>query len=312
MPTPVLYLEAYLSRFFYDYNPLATSGKLEHRRNGGTSENDFLSRPSVWAEDVVEGINQKNLKERKRLVKVGQFLSTASFYGLPVEKLAADHLSEISSQYVSVDYILSRHEEISDIPRPVLDTILAEYNLSSKITKLPIGDGKRAQFVHKSDAAKFWRNIYGQLRTRKIRSLLGGYGLQVTHGDGRTADGKATYIGSVQVYPIPSDGLSTQVAGPRVPGAQDGDPVRSDLGRRIMGIIETKPPGGDRRGLLRYFEQIVIEYSALVRHNNGLLGFEAQEIVRVAINLEISGRNFFTRGIRRGVGSLERILTERP
>ena len=106
MPTNILYEAAYrLPRdstrypqdlsFFGYYNVFAVQGSSRYRgdTNKEASESDFLSVPSVWAQDVVEGIKRNFSVKKGRLKEIGTFLFDASFYGFSLELLAERHLA---------------------------------------------------------------------------------------------------------------------------------------------------------------------------------------------------------------------------
>ncbi len=161
MLTTVLYEQA--EGFFKEYEHTAVKGSARRlsEPNAESSELDFLSRPKVWAEDVIAGM--ADLGGQQRLEAVGQFLAAAGFYGFQVGTLSQAYRAQVAKRYVRVETIFKSNPESAARPQQMLETILQNSDASSMVVAFRTDEGRSSMYVRRKDVVYFWKIACEQL-----------------------------------------------------------------------------------------------------------------------------------------------------
>lgn len=320
MPTNVLYEVAYAKlsgglSFFGHYNDFAVRGSSRHRRdaNKEESELDFLSVPSVWAQDVVEGIKRHFSVKMGRLEEIGTFLFDASFYGFSLESLADRHLYDVSRRYVSVGELLSSHTKVAASQQQAMQEVLTREYIWNMITVMPTGYGNKVMFVNKGTTRNFLGAFSSYLGTGMVtgRNAIAdsdAVSSNVARSALKTPSGLAHPI-VTKDYKFPQTDLNARImALKKQPTVTEGiaSLVYSDIGTQLMEIITTKI---NKRRLYIEFERCLGMYIGMLRESNDdALVAEVREIIKVAINEEQKRSNSTTRRIAQSMKALEELV----
>lgn len=320
MPTNILYEVAYAKlpgglSFFDYYNAFAVQGSLKHRRgvNEEASESDFQSVPSVWAQDVVEGIKKRFSSKEPQLISIGKFLFDASFYGFSLESLTEKHLYDVSRRYVSIGELLSSNTQVTALQQQTMQEILTEGGVWSMITVMPTGYGNKVMFVNggrKNDFLEAFSSYLGEGMVTERDAIADSDA--VSSNGARSAlktPSGLSYLFVTKDHAFPQTDLNARImALKKQPTVTEGiaSLVYSDIGQRLVGLIRTRT---NKRWLCMEFERWLDIYIGMLRESNDdALVAEAREIIRAAINEEQKRSNHTTKRIAQSVNALEELV----
>lgn len=323
MPTNVLYEAAYAKlpgglSFFGYYNDFAVRGSSRNRRdaNKEASESDFLSVPSVWAQDVVDGIKRRFSGKEQQLIGIGEFLFDASFYGFSLESLTKKHLDDVSHRYVSVGELLSSHIKVAALQQQAMQQILTEAYIWSMITIMPTGYGNKVMFVNR-DRKNNFLEAFSRYHQGGISTEWNAIAdSDAVSGNGarsalklKTPSGLA-YLFVTKDYAFPQTNLTARITALEKQRTltQSGTTglVHPDIGAQLMRMIATKT---NKLWFYRTFERLLGVYIGMLEESNDdALIVEAREIINAARQEEQERSNLTTRRIARTVNSLEELV----
>lgn len=335
MPTKILYHEAYFRprdglSFFGYYDSFAVSGSSGNsgKANSEKSEIEFLSRPLIWAQYVVDGIKAKYLEWDKQLRNVGQFLFDASFFGFSFEGLAKSHLSGIKQYYASAEELLRDDERTKYVSPEAIDHILGVYSVRARTTTIPTGNSKKEKFVLNTptDIRNFWNTMNRVLEGNEIKHYLAEDIVRTAWAGLRNGAGPSLhniieeeYEPPKKEYPLPPVDLFTYAAEMerrimaeeriRQIKAERDMHIQSDLGRIICELIGEVPPKKERQRVLDGVEKLVSQYEAVIKQNGrDALAAELAEVVRRVDVLGQGVNNLYTRKLRGMFRPLEKLI----
>ena len=321
MPTNVLYEAAYAKlpgglSFFGYYNAFVVRGSLKQRRgvNEEASESDFLSVPSVWAQDVVEGIKRHFSVKMGRLKEIGTFLFDASFYGFSLELLAERHLADVSQRYISVGELLSSNTPVVALQQQAMQEILTRDYVQNMITVMPTGYGNKVMFVNRGITGDFLEafSSYHQGGIRTERNAIADS--DAVSGTGARSALKTplglAYLFVTKDHAFPPTGLTARIMAYEklVTATHNATAslVYSDIGAQLMEMIATKT---NKRWLCMEFEKWLGMYIGMLEESNDdALIVEAHEIMMAAREEERKRSNSTTRKIAQDVNTLEKLV----
>jgi len=315
--------------FFETYNPFAVEGSRNHRNyvRPQDSENDFLSKPADWAEDVVKEIEQLNPHRKKRLREVGRFLFDANLHDLFLENLTQTHIGNISERYSNAYHLLKSNSSTKELSQTTLDLILDKYNIKARITVFKTGYGTKKKYVHKRQIRKFLNSVNTyllsdeSLRRVEGKKLKIGWDLLRDELPVYTSNGISQELLIIEKEPTnPTMNLfeyGERIEKHRLSEIQrkqleiDREMlIQSDLGRKIAELIKNYPLKNERNEVLDNIGISIKNYSSILIQNNGKpeLRDEAREIIRRGQNLFQSRPNNYTQKVNRKIKQLEQIL----
>ena len=336
MPTKILYLEAYSKpddglSFFGEYNPHAVCGSYVHsgRISNENSEMLFLSKPNVWAQYVVSGIEMVHADKKRRLRAVGQFLFDAQLFGFSLDSLAASHFEGMQQDYVSAEKLLREDERAVYISSEVANHILGMYSVQARVTIIPTGYGKKEKMVQNTPDGKrnFWSTVNRALETEEIKQYLAEASVLTAWANLR--DGARPPLHKIveaesnlpeEQYTLPSVSLFAHAAEIerkkmeedriRQIEAERQMSIQSNLGKIICGLIGEVPPKKKRQEILDRLEGLVDQYATVIQntHDNALV-IEFDEIVRRIEELGQGVNNVYTRELRGMFRPLEKLIS---